>query len=117
MRFVQTLDLKDDPRLIEAYTRQHSPQEMWPEIIEGIRSVGINEMELYICGNLLVMIVDAPDTFCWDKAMATLATLPRQQEWETWNSQYQQCSPTDTSNQKWKMMHRFFHLYEDASKN
>lgn len=112
MRFVQTLQLKDDPSLIEKYKAQHSPQQMWPEIIEGIRQVGIEEMELYICGNQLVMIVDAPDNFDWDSAMAQLANLPRQQEWETWNSQYQQCSPTDTSNQKWKMMERFFHLYK-----
>lgn len=112
MRFVQTLDLKNDPQLIEAYTRQHSPEQMWPEIIEGIRSVGIEEMEIYISGNHLVMIVDAPDDFNWDQAMARLATLPRQQEWETWNAQYQQCSPTDTSDQKWHMMRRFFHLYD-----
>lgn len=112
MRYVQTLQLKDDPQLIEAYIAQHSPQQMWPEIIEGIRQVGIQEMELYICGNQLVMIVDAPEGFDWDNAMKKLATLPRQQEWETWNSQYQQCSPNDTSDQKWHMMSRFFHLYD-----
>ena len=112
MRFVQTMQLKDDPKLIEAYIKQHSPQNMWREIIEGIRQVGIIEMELYVCGNQLVMIVDAPDDFNWDRTMNELATLPRQQEWETWNSQFQQCSPTDTSNQKWHMMKKFFHLYD-----
>ncbi len=112
MRFVQTLKLKDDPTLIRAYTEQHSPQKMWREIIDGIKEVGITEMELYICSNELVMIVDAPDNFNWDEAMAKLAALPRQQEWETWNSQFQQCSPTDTSSQKWHMMRRFFHLYD-----
>ena len=111
MRFVQILDLKDDPRLIEAYKLQHSPEQMWPEIVEGIRSVGIEEMELYIRGNHLVMIVDAPEGFDWDGAMVQLATLPRQQEWETWNSQFQQCSPDATSNEKWQMAERFFHLY------
>ena len=112
MRFVQTLQLKDNPKLIEAYIDQHSPQKMWREIIEGIKEVGIIEMELYISGNLLVMIVDTPDDFDWDAAMTKLASLPRQQEWETWNSQFQQCSPTDTSNQKWHMMKKFFHLYD-----
>jgi L-rhamnose mutarotase len=116
MRFVQTLKLKDDQKLITAYVEQHSPQHMWREIIDGIKEVGILEMELYICGNELVMIVDAPDNFNWDEAMAKLATLPRQQEWETWNSQFQQCSPTDTSDQKWHMMKRFFHLYGEEEK-
>lgn len=113
MRFVQTLQLKDNPELIEAYIAQHSPQKMWREIIDGIKEVGIIEMELYISGNLLVMIVDTPDDFDWDAAMTKLASLPRQQEWETWNSQFQQCSPTDTSNQKWHMMKKFFHLYDN----
>ena len=112
MRFVQTLDLKDNAELIEAYVNQHSHTQMWREIIEGIRQVGIQEMELYISGNHLVMIVDTPDDFCWEKAMKKLSTLPRQQEWETWNSRFQQCNPTDTSEQKWHMMKRFFHLYK-----
>lgn len=112
MRFVQTLQLKDDKQLIEAYKLQHSPEQMWPEIIEGIRAVGIEEMEIYISGNQLVMIVDAPDDFNWDESMARLATLPRQQEWEELNARYQQCDPNATSDQKWQMMQRFFHLYD-----
>lgn len=111
-RYVQILDLKDNPELIQAYQEQHDAQHMWPEIMQGIREVGILEMELYIQGNRLVMIVEAPMDFDWDKAMKKLATLPRQQEWETWNAQFQQCRPEDTSDEKWKGMKRMFHLYK-----
>ena len=44
--------------------------------------------------------------------MARLATLPRQSEWEAHVAHFQQCREGDTSDQKWKMMERMFHLYE-----
>ncbi len=36
-RYVQTMELKDDPKLIAEYQRRHSRSEAWPEILEGIR--------------------------------------------------------------------------------
>ena len=111
-RYVQILDLKDDDQLIEAYIKQHSKPHMWREIIDGIKAVGILEMELYSQGNRLVMIVETPLDFDWDKAMSKLAKLPRQQEWEDWNAQYQDCKIGETSDEKWKLMDRMFHLYE-----
>lgn len=110
-RFVQVLNLRNKPELLKAYKKQHSPEEMWPEIIEGIRSVGVLEMEIFIERNHLVMIVEAAEDFNWDEAMARLATLPRQQEWEDWNAQFQDCEPGETSDEKWKSMERMFHLY------
>ena len=69
-------------------------------------------MEIYILGNRLVMIVETPLDFQWDEAMARLATLPRQAEWEAFVAQYQGCSADATSDEKWQMMERMFHLYE-----
>ena len=43
-RYCQTLDLKADPELIARYRKAHSQPEMWQEIIDGIRQVGILEM-------------------------------------------------------------------------
>ena len=111
-RYVQTMDLKDDPTLIAEYRRRHSREESWKEIRDGIREVGILEMELYILGTRLVMIVDTPLDFDWDKAMARLATLPRQQEWEDYMAMFQQCAEGATSDEKWQMMERMFYLYE-----
>ena len=88
-RYCQTMDLKDDPELIAKYRECHSKEKSWREIREGIRSVGILEMEIYICGNRLFMIVETPIDFDWESAMAKLATLPRQ-----------------------SMMERMFYLYE-----
>ena len=111
-RFCQTLDLKDNPQLIAEYRRRHSEGEAWSEIIEGIRQVGILEMEISLVGTRLFMIVETPLDFDWDSAMARLATLPRQQEWEDYMSQFQAAEKGASSDEKWRMMERIFHLYE-----
>ena len=113
-RYVQTMDLKDDPQLIAEYKRRHSQAEAWPEILAGIREVGILDMQIFILGTRLVMIVETPVDFEWDLAMARLATLPRQQEWEDYMAIFQQCAEGATSDEKWQMMERMFYLYEDG---
>jgi L-rhamnose mutarotase len=111
-RFCQTLDLKDNPQLIAEYRRRHSQGEAWSEIIEGIRQVGILEMEIYLVGTRLFMIVETPLDFDWDSAMARLATLPRQQEWEDYMSEFQAAEKGASSDEKWRMMERIFYLYK-----
>ena len=110
-RYVQTMELKDDPQLIAEYRRRHSKEESWQEIRDGIREVGILDMQIFILGTRRIMIVEAPTDFDWDTAMARLAILPRQQEWEDYMAIFQQCAEGATSNEKWQMMDRIFYLY------
>ncbi|MCR5181219.1 MAG: L-rhamnose mutarotase [Bacteroidaceae bacterium] len=110
-RYCQMLDLKDDPALIQQYRHYHSPEGCWPEILEGIRQVGILEMEIYIRDNHLFMIVETPLDFDWDTAMSRLSTLPRQAEWEAFVALFQKCAEGATSDEKWQMMDRMFYLY------
>lgn len=111
-RYCQTLDLRDDPRLISEYKRLHSQEHQWKEIRDGIREVGILEMEIYLLGSRLFMIVETPMDFDWDTAMARLATLPGQAEWEDTVARFQACCKGATSNEKWRMMERIFYLYD-----
>ena len=107
-RYCQTLDLKDDPKLIEEYVKRHSSP--WPDICEGIKEVGILNMEIFLLGTKLFMIVETPLDFDWDIAMNQLATLPRQAEWEEYMSIFQVASPKASSSEKWQLMERIFHL-------
>ena len=111
-RFCQTLDLKDNPELVAEYRRRHSDGEAWSEVLDGIRSVGILEMEIYIVGTRLFMIVETPLDFDWDSALARLSTLPRQQEWEDYMSEFQVAAQGASSDDKWRMMERIFYLYK-----
>ena len=110
-RYFQTMNLKNDPKLIEMYIKRHSSEEHWPVIVEGIRSVGILDMEIFIFDNKLFMIVETPEDFDWDSAFAKLSTLPRQAEWEDYMAIFQDCEEGMSSSEKWQLMDRIFHLY------
>lgn len=111
-RYCRTLELRGNADLIAEYRRRHEEGHVWPEVLQGIREVGILEMEIYITGTRLFMIVETHLDFDWDEAMSRLAVLPRQQEWEDYMSLFQQSGPGATSSEKWQPMERMFHLYE-----
>ena len=105
-RYCQTLELRDDPVMIEKYVEAHA--HVWPEVIAGQREVGILDMQIFRHGRLLFMIMDTCDDFDFERDMARLAVLPRQAEWEAYVSQFQGCSATASSADKWQLMERIF---------
>ena len=105
-RYCQCLQLVDDEEMIRKYCDVH--KNVWPEIIEGQRQVGILDMQIYRKGRNLFMIMDTVDDFDFEKDMARLATLPRQAEWEAYVSQFQGCSANARSDEKWQLMQRIF---------
>lgn len=105
-RYCQTLNLVDDEQMIRKYCDVH--KNVWPEIIEGQRQVGILDMQIYRRGRSLFMIMDTIDDFDFDRDMARLATLPRQAEWEAYVSRFQGCSANARSDEKWQLMERIF---------
>ena len=108
--YVRALTLRPDSKLIAEYRHRHAPGNVWPEIVAGIKSVGILEMDIYIYGNQLVMWVEVPEELDWDAAMERLATLPRQQEWEEFMAVFQDTDPHASAAAKWQPMERMFHL-------
>lgn len=107
-RYCQILILPDDEQAIAAYDEVHS--RVWPEIKEGIRSVGIIDMQIFRRGRFSFMIMDTVDDFDWEKDNARLATLPRQAEWEAYVAQFQGCDPAAPSTKKWQLMEQIFKL-------
>lgn len=103
-RYCKTLTLRNDPSLIEDYKKVHSPGEIWPEINQGMREVGILNMEIYILGTRLFMIMDTVPDFDHEAAMKELASKPRQAEWEAYVSRFQNTSADATADDKWQVM-------------
>ena len=112
-RFCKTLFLKNDPQLIEDYKKVHSAGAAWPEITLGMREVGILNMEIYILGARLFMIMDTIEDFDHDNAMTELAQKPRQSEWEAYVSRFQQTSANATADEKWQLMERIYKMDEE----
>ena len=111
-RYCMTLELKDDPQLIAEYENWHKPENIWKEIPEGIRQVGIVDSELYRFGPPLFMILTVPADFDFETQMTELAGLPHQAEWEDFMTKYQASKPGESSAEKWKKMDRIFKLPE-----
>lgn len=111
-RYCQVLDLLPNEKSIEEYKRLHSKECNWKVVREGIKAVGILEMELYLKGNLVIMVVETPLDFDWDTAMAKLAEMPMQKEWEDTVAAFQKCSRGLSSSEKWSMCERIFYLYD-----
>lgn len=109
-RYCKTLSLKEDAQLIEDYKRVHAAGAVWPEITTGMLEVGILDMEIYLLGTRLFMIMDTLPGFNHDIAMAELAKKPRQSEWEAYVSRFQQSSAEATADEKWQLMERIYKL-------
>lgn len=112
-RYCQTLDLIDDSQIIQEYIAAHAEMNHWKEIRAGLKTIGILEMEIYVLGNRLFMVVETGLDFDWDIAFSKLDTLPRQAEWENKMSFFQR-SNGKTSSEKWQMMERIFCLYDSG---
>ena len=109
-RYCKTLNLEDDPRLIEEYIRVHTPENTWPEITRGMIEVGILDMEIYMMGTRLFMIMDTIPEFDHDRDMALLATKPRQPEWEAFVSRFQKAASDAAAEEKWQLLDRIYKL-------
>jgi L-rhamnose mutarotase len=111
-RYCKILTLRNDLELIRKYTEIHSIGKAWPEVTQGMKDVGIIDMEIYIKGNILFMIMDTTPGFDHEVAMKRLAQLPRQKEWETYVSQFQN-SNSDSAEEKWTIMERIYELDQE----
>jgi L-rhamnose mutarotase len=107
-RFCLTLDLKDDPKLIDEYKRYH--EKIWPEITRSIKDAGIEDMEIYLLGTRMFMIMEVNESFSFEDKTKVDQLNPRVQEWESLMGTFQKPLPQATPGEKWLLMERVFKL-------
>jgi L-rhamnose mutarotase len=107
-RYCLALDLADDPELIAEYKRHH--ENVWPEIIESIRGSGVEDLEIYLLGTRLFMILDVSDQFSFDNKAHTDRDNPKVQQWEQLMWKFQRPLPQAKPGEKWLLMERIFKL-------
>lgn len=107
-RYCLTLDLKDDASAISEYKRYHV--KIWPEIRKSLLEAGIFDMEIYLVGTRMFMIMETNDSFSMSAKAAADAANARVQEWEALMSGFQQDLPQSTPEQKWVVMEKIFSL-------
>jgi L-rhamnose mutarotase len=107
-RYCLALDLQDDPQLIAEYRRYH--EHVWPEITQSIREAGIEDMEIYLLGTRLFMIMEVSERFSFDAKSEADRDNPKVQEWEQLMWKFQSPLPEAKPGEKWILMERIFKL-------
>ncbi|MFY0607575.1 MAG: L-rhamnose mutarotase [Cyclobacteriaceae bacterium] len=109
-RYCLACDLKDDSTLMAEYKAYHAAGKAWPEITKSITDAGITDMEIYLIGNRMFMIMEVDESFDFDKKSRMDAENEKVQEWEELMWKYQQELPWAKNGEKWMMMDRIFKL-------
>ena len=107
-RYCLTLDLKDDPALIAEYRRYH--QKIWPEITGSIKDSGILDMEIYLLGTRMFMIMEVGPNFSFEEKARTDSASPKVRDWEQLMWKFQRPLPQAKPGEKWLLMERIFKL-------
>ncbi len=109
--FAQALDLKNDPGMIAEYKEYHT--RVWPEVLRGLKAIGISKMQIFLLGTHLFMYYEAPDDFVPDRDYQTYARDPRVQAWDVLMRGFQQRvaeAPPDSG--WWTSLEKVFDLEE-----
>jgi L-rhamnose mutarotase len=107
-RFVRALDLKDEPGAIETYVNHH--QQVWPEVEQSLRRIGIERLEIYRIGHRLVMVMETVDDFDPATAFVPHMADARCREWEELMMRFQQPAPGAKSDDWWSEMIQVYQL-------
>jgi L-rhamnose mutarotase len=108
-RHVFTLNLKDDPAIVDAYRRHH--RAVWPEVQASLRRVGVEQMDIYLLGRRLVMVVEMRDGRDYrDAFRAHASSSQRVAEWERLMKSLQEPAAEAGAGEWWAVMEPVFHL-------
>jgi L-rhamnose mutarotase len=102
--------LKDDATAIAEYKRYHV--KIWPEVKQSLFDAGVEEMEIYLLGTRMFMIMEANDSFSLSKKAVMDLANAKVQEWETVMHGFQQQLRGAQAGQYWMEMDRVFSLEE-----
>ncbi len=107
-RYCLTLDLQDDPHKIAEYKRYH--EKIWPEVRDSLFAAGVTDMQIYLIGTHLFMIMDTTDDFSFDRKAAMDSANPRVLEWEELMGNFQAVPVGAESVRRWSVLEKVFDL-------
>jgi L-rhamnose mutarotase len=107
-RYCLTLDLKDAPELIAEYKRYH--EKIWPEITKSIKDSGIEDMEIYLLGTRMFMVMEVNERFSFEAKAKADRENPRVRKWEELMWRFQEPLAGAKPSEKWLLMERIFKL-------
>jgi L-rhamnose mutarotase len=114
MRYVFTVNLKDEPGIVETYRRHH--RAVWPDVQASLRQIGVEQMDIYLLGRRLVMVVEMRDEVDYRTAFTSHASSSsRVAEWEDLMKSLQEPPAEARGGEWWAVMEPVFHLDQTTS--
>jgi len=107
-RYCLALDLKDNLELIAEYKRYH--EKIWPVITRSIKDAGIEDMEIYLLGTRMFMVMEVNEQFSFEAKAKADRENPKVREWEELMWKFQEPLPDAKPGEKWMRMERIFKL-------
>lgn len=112
-RICLALDLKDDADTIERYKAWHRPGAPPAAVTRSLREAGIADMEIYLIGNRLFMIMEVEPHYSAEAKAQADAVNPEVQAWEALMGELQQVLPfpqDPAASGKWRAMECIYSL-------
>ena len=109
-QYCLTIELKNDEELIREYEKFHQQENIWPEIIESIRSTGVHSMSIYRFGVILVMVLIVEDSFSFKDKAERDKNNKYVQDWERLMAKFQKVKLDTSLESKWELVDPFFEL-------
>ena len=107
-RHCLTLDLQNDAHKIAEYKRYH--EKVWPEVRDSLHDAGVTNMEIYLLGSRMFMIMDVSDGFSFEKKAAMDTANPKVLEWEALMANFQAVPEGANPVRRWAPMEKVFDL-------
>jgi len=108
---ILAVDLRGGRKGALAYRKHH--RAVWPKVLKSLRKVGVRDMDIYILGQRLVMVMVVGDGFDRKRSFAAhSASDPACAEWETMMRGFQRPPPGAKAGELWTPMTRVFSLSE-----
>ena len=112
-QYGRTLNLKDDPAIIDRYVDHH--RRVWSEVEYGLRAIGILQMRIWLLGRRLFMLMETVDDFDPDRDFARyMASDPRIREWQALMETFQEPVPEAKPGEWWADMDLVYMLARPA---
>ncbi len=107
--YAMALDLKEGPGVVEEYTRYH--REVWPDVLTGLRGLGIVKMKIFLHGRRLFMYLETPDDFDLARDFPRYMESGRAREWDELMRGFQKPVPGASAGEWWAAMGEVFDLH------
>ncbi len=106
--FGRMINLQNDPEKVADYIRYHA--EVWPEVLEGLRTGGVTDMKIFLRGQRMFMYMTANDDYN-PRSPSDTTPHPRVLEWDRLMRTLQEPSPEATEDEWWAEMEMVFDMH------